>query len=287
MKKVFSCIILSCLLILSLSMNVFAFTNNEFQNVNELEELKFLESEIVEWVDSIYKSETSYSDNILKEDIKWNNTTKVFVDVDLFDIPNTKEDIKNVLLSSAKIVYEVPVVKNDSTYITTISKGLPLNKEAIDALDDETIANIQNNVGKWQIAKISSYQNDFSYEEEISVLKSKARSNDGTIVVIGGIPHINTPVAILLDDSVESMTFIGEPVTEFSNENTSRSTSNDIYNYNNIKNQIDNMQPIGEDESGGSSFDMNSKNAILYFAVGSIMFIICALIVIKRRRGIR
>ncbi len=54
MNKWLSIAVMSLIFTLFVSSSVFAFENNEFQNKKELEEIIFLEDEIVEWVGRIY-----------------------------------------------------------------------------------------------------------------------------------------------------------------------------------------------------------------------------------------
>jgi hypothetical protein len=279
MNKWLSVAVLSLIFTLFVTLSVFAFENNEFQNKKELEAIKFLEDEIVEWVGRIYLSETRYTDKIIGKDIMWEQTTKIFVDFDIFNVDNTRSEIKELLLNETKVVYEVPVRKNEFMFMVTISKGLTWNENAQDYLDEDGIKRIKAEEGKWKIAKISSHQGDFSYDMEVNVLN---KSNDQSdVVIVGGIPNINTPTAITIGDKIEQLVFIGSPPFDMNVE------GNQVYSYDEVKTALNTMNPAGEDESSGEMSDMsasgNSIVIMLMAVVGLILLGIIVRFILKRR----
>jgi len=179
--------------------------------------------------------------------------------------------------------------------MVTISKGLPLNENAKEYLDEDAIKRIKAEEGKWKIAKISSYQDDFSYDMEVNVLnKSKDQSD---VVIVGGIPYINTPTAITIGDKIEQLTFIGSTLDEMNikaesstivtAESELTSSDNQVYTYDEVKTVLSTMNPAVEDESSGEMSDMsasgNSIDIVVMAVVGLILLGIIVRFILKRR----
>lgn len=203
-----------------------------------------------------------FSDKLSREitanDIDFENLYKIYVGTNIFQLQTTNaEELKNEMERTG-FIYELPIYVDGDTIIVNIAKGQPLD-ESVEFTEEEKQA-IISNVGKWQITAVKFYDNEtVNYNSDIQSTIGKIPQN---VMLVGGLPRFKYAVALLADEkgNIESIF----PLSEVPGANVLRSIQTDIptvYDYEQMKNYINQLPPLDSDEAGGYGFlDVQTSN---------------------------
>ena len=212
-------------------------------------DLSVLTEEIVTTSNDLFSDKLSRE--ITENDVDFNNVFKIYVGTNLL-----KTDVDDVgeipaVFGADGYIYELPIYLDGNTLIVNIAKGQPLNENA--EFTDEERQEILDNVGKWQVTAIKYYDNEIvNYTTE---LENRTGIITENAILVGGLPYFRYAVALLPDDNgkIENLVPLSN-VPGIENINTLRSDSENIYNYEEVKNYINQLPPIAEDEAGAYGF---------------------------------
>lgn len=191
------------------------------------------------------------SREITADDVDFNNAFKIYVGTNLFE--TNVSDIGQIsdTFGADGYIYELPIYLDGSTLIVNIAKGQPLNENA--EFTDEERQEILDNVGKWQVTAVKYYDNEtVDYATE---LENKAGVSSENAVLVGGLPYFKFAVALLPDDNGKIQGLVPmSDVPGIENINTFQSSSENVYNYEEVKDYINQLPPLAEDEAGAYGF---------------------------------
>lgn len=255
-------------------------------------DLSVLTEEIVTASNDLFLDKLSRE--ITENDVDFNNAFKIYVGIDLF-----KTEIDDVAEIPAAFgddgyIYELPIYLDGNTLIVNIAKGQPLNENV--EFTDEERQEILENVGKWQVTAIKYYDNEIvDYTTELENRTGRITEN---AVLVGGLPYFRYAVALLPDDNgkIENLVPLSD-IPGIENINTLQSDSENIYNYEEVKNYINQLPPIAEDKAGAYGFlnveaakdSLNSMSIVGGLVILTVIFLSVLVIYVKKyikRRGL-
>lgn len=267
--------LLSALLLIGTTIPVFASTDAS-------DDLSGLTDEIVITANDLFADKLSR--DVTSDDIDYQNAFKIFVGENIFltDIRDVKEipDIFGI----DGYIYELPIYLDGDTLIVNIAKGEPLNEDA--EFTEEEHRNILNNVGKWQVTAMKYYDNEIvNYETELT---NKIGTVPEGTVLVGGLPYFRYAVALLPDDSgnIDGLVPLSD-VPGIENISTFRSGSENIYNYQEVKEYIKQLPEPSNEEAGGYGFlydtsEERTYTNVLFISAIFIVFVMGSVVVLCR-----
>ncbi len=272
MKKI-SVFLISALLLLSMVTTAFATSNGD--------DLSELTDEIITITNDLFSNELSRE--ITVDDINYNDAFKIYVGTNIFETNITSVDEIPAVFGDDGYIYELPIYVGDDTIIINIAKGQPLN-ENVEMTESET-KNILDSVGNWQATAIKHYNNEIvDYSNELQAKTGAITENS---VLVGGLPHFVYAVALLPDEqgNIENLVPLSD-VPGVENIRSFSTISENAYDYNEIKEYINELPPIPEGQAGAYGFldTSSSENTndtyivligttILLFGVGTTIII--------------
>ncbi len=232
----------SILLLLGFTISVCAATEQDH-------DLSVLTEEIVTASNDLFLDKLSRE--ITENDVDFNNAFKIYVGTDLFK--TEIDDVEEIpaAFGDDGYIYELPIYLDGGTLIVNIAKGQPLN-ESVEFTDEER-QEILDNVGKWQVTALKYYDNEIvDYTTELEKRTGILTEN---AVLVGGLPYFRYAVALLPDENgkIENLVPLSD-VPGIENISTLQSDSDHIYNYEEVKNYINQLPPLAEDQAGAYGF---------------------------------
>ena len=113
-----------------------------------------IKEEIASRINSAYSAELPRA--ITKNDIDLSKAFKYYGYNLVLDIPtNDFEELRRFLDDEGSISYEVPIYLGGSTFIACVARGNPVSSNAYQLLDDDEIAKLEAEVGKWKVHYVS------------------------------------------------------------------------------------------------------------------------------------
>lgn len=255
---------------------------NAAANVND--DLSGLVKEIMDTSNDLYQDKLSRE--VTEADIDFGSAYKIYVGTNIF-----KADIESVeeipeAFGDTGYIYELPIYIDSSTLIVNIAKGEPLNESA--EFTEEERENILNNVGKWQVTAIKYYENEIiNYASELEGIIGYIEED---AVLVGGLPRFRYAVALLPNDSglIDGLVPLSD-VPGLENINSLRSDSDNIYNYNEVKEYINQLPEPADDEAGAYGFldNIPVQTSYNYFPIifGAIILVVVGSVVAIRYRN--
>ena len=251
-KFVKNIIFVLAILVLSMSVSARSFANESTQldNLDKNEpgykEISLLEEEIIETLED-YLDELGKSALSEMFSVDFSSAYKIYVDTNILELNTTDKNRILQELKKSEYMWLLPLYYNGDTFLIHISKGLPVDEEAREVLTDEEIKELEDGVGKWQVAAVELVEDEtIDYEKMIAdATKSLTEMpKDAEPVICGGLNGIIQPAAILLDD--EDSLLI--PLSDLTIEGTEE--------------QIQEIQPDGADIDDGVYYYEDIKEAI-------------------------
>lgn len=246
--------------------------------------LSVLTEEIVTTSNDLFSDKLSRE--ITADDVDFNNTFKIYVGTNLFET-----DVENVeqipdTFGVDGYIYELPIYLDGNTLIVNIAKGQSLNENA-EFTDDER-QEILDNVGKWQVTAIKYYENEIvDYTTE---LENRAGAVTEDAVLVGGLPYFRYAVALLPDNEGKIQNLVPlSDVLGIENISTLQSESDNVYDYEEVKNYINQLPPVTEGEAGAYGFlnvepAEESVNGILIVGIVAVFAVLSMSIIIYRKK---
>ncbi|MFV0499062.1 MAG: hypothetical protein ACK5NF_03400 [Bacilli bacterium] len=287
MKKIFSICFIT-MTVICLSLNIYA--SESVKNDDSLNEIaNNLGDEIVTTTNDLF--EDTFGRQITNDDIVWENTSKIYVGTNIFEIDSNNINEMITQLDTDGYIYEIPIYINDDTIIVSIAKGLPVD-DSITFTADE-LSEVLDNEGKWIINDVKHYENqrlDISNE-----IESQALGLNTEPILVGGLPYFRYPVALITNESEDIEILVplsyapgSEKISKFS---TKQNFGMDAYNYDEIKNYINSL-PVSSDltSDGGYGFEeANTSNFDNYNLIVISIVLACGISVLliykKAKRG--
>lgn len=251
------------------------------------DDLSGLTEEIITTSNDLFSDKLSR--DITADDIDFSNAFKIYVGTNLFET-----DVENVaeipdVFGADGYIYELPIYLDGDTLIINIAKGQPLNGNA--EFTDAERQEILDNVGKWQVTAVKYYENEIvDYKTE---LEAQVDTVTEDAVLVGGLPYFRYAVALLSDDegAIQSLVPLSDvPGIEKINTLQTESVSNNVYDYEEVKNYVNQLPPVADGEAGAYGF-LNvepAEKSITGGLVAGVIVLIAFLgisIVIYRRKA--
>ncbi len=212
-------------------------------------DLSVLTKEIVTASNDLFLDKLSRE--ITENDVDFNKAFQIYVGTDLF-----KTDVDDIgeipaAFGTDGYIYELPIYLDGNTLMVNIAKGQPLKENA--EFTEEEHQEILDNVGKWQVTAVKYYDNEIiDYTTELENRTGRITEN---AVLVGGLPYFRYAAALLPDENgkIKSLVPLSD-VPGIDNINTLQSDSKNIYDYEKVRNYINQLPPIAEDETGPYGF---------------------------------
>lgn len=183
-------------LVLSLSISVPLYAAMPAEN-GLADEIKNLEEDIILNVSDIVKAE-GYDDDPEKTQVRFDETEKVYVDTEIETLEQTDLGSVTSQLEKSAYVYVVPVYTEKHFFTVTLSKVSGEGSRTGDnVLTEADMQYLSENAGKWHVAGISIPLVK-NYADTVSQIENETGYHN--IYLIGGIPGIQMPIALVCDD---------------------------------------------------------------------------------------
>ena len=287
MKKIIIFLFSICLLLI---MPIIVFAANEKEDG-----LTVLADEIIQTTNDLYKDKLPRE--IIEDDLDFGNVFKIYVGVNIFskDIDLIKDIPK--IFGADGYIYELPIYLDNNTVIVNISKGQPLNENV--EFTNEERSNILKGEGKWQVTAIKYYENKtVDYRTE---LKKRVGTVPEDTVLVGGLPYFRYAVALIpnTDGRIEGIVPLSDVpgVEKIKNLRikTNKMETDDMYDYQNIREYINELPKISGDEAGPYGFldiakpnlSKNNNSVILVLLVGVIFVCGITIFFYKNKKTVR
>lgn len=164
-----------------------------------------LEDDMLERVQYLYEmGEVNHPIN--SDDIDYGKAVKIFMDgkdsvTELSEL--TKDNLQNYL-QDKEYIWELPINIGSQTISFTFNIGKPIDNNLISILTESQQEEIAMNEGHWIIVRVA--WNDRSvddYKKYVNkiFLDNELNKSETTSILIGGIPNMYQPVAIVLMDN--------------------------------------------------------------------------------------
>ncbi len=252
------------ILVLSMSISARSFADESTQldnldkNESGFKEISLLEEEIIEtledYLDELGKP--ALSETFI---VDFSSAYKIYVDTNILELNTTdKNKILNELEKS-QYMWLLPLYYNGDTFLVHISKGLPVDEEARKVLTDEEIKELEDGVGKWQVAAVELVENEvIDYEKTVADATEFVTEmpEDAETVICGGLDGIIQPAAIVLDDEESLLIPLSDLTIEGSEEQIQEiqpdgaEIDDEVYYYEDIKEAISEMDTEYMEGSG-------------------------------------
>ncbi len=248
-------------------------------NYTDYQEISQLQEEIINHINVI---RTQNGENAIQDDfdIDIDSAVKIYVDTDIFALNTVDETAIMNALNDGTHMWVLDINIGNTTYEVNISKGLPLNEEAIDALTDEEIARIKENEGRWCIAAIlisEDTQSDYDQIIKSSMNSISYNTDNIKAVICGGLPYIHEPVAVIMKDNKASlivpmgeMEVVGTAEQLAEIKPLSAKSTDEVYLYSSIMEAVNHMESEDEYITGGGRIVLPSTNTTQDFDNGSV-----------------
>ena len=244
-RKLFAFLLMICIMMCSFN-TVFATEVDNYSNYQEF--LQSSEStEILEMSSSTYE----YVKNILKQEaitipadfdsIDYSRIIKVYVDTGIENIDTENKDTIIDLLNNSNYVWVVPFEIGAHNFQITFGKTGIISKSS-----------------NWEITQVSSGTVS-PYDKFLTTIKQSYDYSD--IVLIGGIPNFNMPVALAFDET-QAIAWIDLGYSELSFDNLSVRAK-----YKNVENIYDYKTVLNAMKSTSSETTMVFNKLILCLVV--------------------
>lgn len=244
------CLLVLFVLSMSVSVKSFADESIQLDNLDKNEpgykEISLLEAEIMETLED-YLDELEKPALTESFTIDYSSAYKIYVDTDILELNTTDKNKILRELEKSEYMWLLPLYYNGDTFLVHISKGLPVDEETREVLSDEETKELEDSVGKWQVAAMELVEDEtIDYGETIAdVMESLTETPKNVETVLcGGLDCIIQPAAIVLDD--EDSLFI--PLSDLNIEGTEE--------------QIQEIQPDGADIDDPVYYYEDIKEAI-------------------------
>lgn len=183
------------------------FDENIFLSITDTEdypEILSLEDDMVARAQYLYEI-GEIKRPINSEDIDYKKAVKIFMDGE-DSITNSSTITKEILrdyLKDREYIWELPINIGSQTISFTFNIGKPLDDNLVDLLTEEQQEEIIANEGHWVIVRTA--WNDIQVDDYKKYVTNSFANNqwiksETASVLIGGIPNVYQPVAIVLAD---------------------------------------------------------------------------------------
>lgn len=212
-KRLYSAVAFICIFMLGLSLvplSAYAFEDlsdvlipeSMLSNFAEKEEIEALAAEIADMANCF--EEDGFHAEV--SDVDFSKAYCVFTEAYILsELPETMEDLKK-LLSSASMVWNIPVYSNGQTVLVQVSRALELSEIELDDCTEEEIERLKERAGKWDTVSCSMYEDNEIPEEGIKQILSANHKNveQSKCVLIGGEVQIRTLLAVIIENDTVS-----------------------------------------------------------------------------------
>lgn len=253
--------LLSVIILCSFSVKVSATESSD--NFSDLTE------EIVATVNGIFSDKLPRQ--ITQEDIDYNNAYKIYTETNVFELSTSNIDEIINISENAGYIYELPVYIEDDTVIVVITMGRELNENA--DFTEEERQQILANVGKWGVAGVKYYEDDImDYVQEIQKRTDYIPEN---VILVGGLPCFRYAVALIADDNrnIEEIVPLSS-VPGIENISNARMHTDNVYDYQQVKEYINQIPKSDPDLMGGYGFpdlEKRSDGRFLFIGVSAVI----------------
>ena len=287
MKKIIIFLFSICLLLIT---PIIVFAENKKED-----DLTVLADEIIRTTNDLYKDKLPRE--VTENDLDFENVFKIYIGVNIFskDIDLIKDIPK--IFGADGYIYELPIYLDNNTVIVNISKGQPLNENV--EFTGEERSNILKGEGKWQVTAIKYYENKtVDYRTE---LKKRLGTVPEDTVLVGELPYFRYAVALIpnTDGRIEGIVPLSDvPGVEKIKDlrvKANKMETDDMYDYQNIKEYINELPKILGDEAGPYGFldvakpnlSKNNNSVVLFLFVGVIFVCGIAIFLYKNKKTVR
>lgn len=285
MTRKFWCFIFALVVLLGLPVSATSSAEPQIANSNlvasnDYDEIALLKNSIQSVIEeAIYENNYEYPGSII---IDLSKAFKIYVDTNIFTLKNNKDSILTAL-ENGTYIWIYPFQVGGDTINVNISKGLPLNPEAVPFLTEEEQKEIIDNIGKWCVNGYSIKDTDLDYVQQTQEIKfSENDTND--FVFVGGLPGFHYPVAVSFNQSkMVSVISLFAPVYIQARNNQSRIMDYDTAARLSVQ-YVNNLNGVG----GGYITDSRKNHSlqILYWfiPIGILAGATVCFIVIRKKR---
>lgn len=263
MKKMLTSVLFGIML-LSMSVTAFAASNRN-------DDLSFLTDEIVATVNDVFSDKLSHE--ITASDIDYANAYKIYVGENVFEMDSSNVDELASEFGNDGYIYELPVYINGDTIIVNLSKGQALNENV--EFTEEERQEILANEGKWEVTGIKYYEGEIvNYTSE---LQKSIKDIPENVMLVGGLPYFRYAVALLADNdgNIQELVPLSD-VPGIENVNELRTSADNVYDYQQIKEFVNQLPKTDFGEMGDYGFPDTETNSFNYgFLVAGIVIFLC------------
>ncbi|CAH0122410.1 hypothetical protein PAE9249_04960 [Paenibacillus sp. CECT 9249] len=297
MKKLMAALFMAIFLCSSLNGATFAFggenvNREKLKDSKDQEQIVNLADDIVQFVNSVVP-DSNVNREITQSDIHFDDAVKIYVDLDVFRIENTKEELKR-RLETAEYMWELPIYVDSSTIMVNISRVKKATDDVKPLLTPEQIEYAEINEGNWEVAGVKTYPmhiNYFEYNMDHLNKISPAETPSNEVYMIGGIPNVRIPVILLVDEAIEQVIFTSKPVAPENIDSKSLSSynnlqSNTAYSFDEVASFMKQLPADADQDVATGAIGQESApkkdNLFIYAGVGVVAILIIAFVVYRK-----
>lgn len=285
MKK--GSIVLVVILAIMFSLNVRAQGDSLQYNldINGLEEIKNDKEKITKSVNELLESQLEVPVSV--EELVFEDAVKVYTDTDLFSNEKVTNQMMQKYVSTANYVWLIPVYREQSTIMVTVSKGAAVSSEARAILDEADIAMLEENVGKWIVPEATVEEGKVNYKEALKQSLIKENVTSGTIYFMGGTKGFGQLIGVVCQDSDSCKIVLMSDVLKMLQNSGTEDMGVDVFSFENLKQNV--PSSLDGEEMGGingiSGSDNQGKETNFIFIMGIAIIASVVCYGLKRRKS--
>lgn len=291
MRNKILAILIACLILIN-SIPIYANTNvssNVIVDANSIDEIKALEADVINDVNSTLKTKNI---NIASSDIDYSKIITLYTDIELYNNGKPSNEQMQKIVKDSKYVYYLPIECNGQTIMVCFQKGEKLTDENRENLSDDTIENLEKNIGKWYIASMGVQSEMIDYKGEVQEALAENNIENSHVYFVNELTQNITVGALICSDNSDDVQFKILRQFESKAEGDGGSTldKNVLHSYDEIKAIADSeieMYQTGYDGAWGAALATDNSKIIIISAVSGVAvlaIVIASICIVKKKK---
>ena len=280
------CWMISVLCALMLVVSAQAVSFGSLAESADADEIQALAPQIVDWCNDVIQNEPSLGGVVAASDLDWNAAYPVYLDSSVFqlDTASTAAILGNLTAQDCYI-WQVPVSVPGASLLVSLQIGGEPDAQALALLDEQTQAEVQNNIGRWSVSSVAIQGDtpDWRTQMQLDLQAFGLDNADTQCILLGN--EAGTHTMIGLAGNVQRMTHMIPLQSDLSLDGAEERTASGArllftqdtaYTFADAAASLSQIQPVASDaNAAGGRAQADARSSLPVVPFVCVVLVVC------------